>query len=170
MLGEWWSSEILTVVAGRLPDPDKSLSAMSIFQQARPPAASAGDCCCCCCLPDAVMISRTTQKAWSHWTSCQAVTEDLGHLSFAKALHVPWQHVLLHPLRSRCEDGDGRVWCRRMPWPSCCLWAWALPWLSGELSATAEVPLLCILLRALRVLPPAMRLLWVSLLCKDRRR
>ena len=36
MLGEWWSSEITTVIAGRLPDPDKSLSAMSIFQQACP--------------------------------------------------------------------------------------------------------------------------------------
>lgn len=33
MLGEWWASEVVTIAAGRLPQPQESLAAMSIFQQ-----------------------------------------------------------------------------------------------------------------------------------------
>ncbi|KAK9868409.1 hypothetical protein WJX84_004748 [Apatococcus fuscideae] len=33
MLGEWWASEIVTIAAGKLPQPQESLAAMSIFQQ-----------------------------------------------------------------------------------------------------------------------------------------
>ena len=206
MLGEWWSSEITTVVAGRLPDPDKSLSAMSIFQQAcpqffrpvQPPRLHLAALC-----PRACICTHGSPFPARHGWRCTAVLcvlmtkggvmggvgnswPDVGLAVFQHGSSACWSCVLgvgcsttdgaacvwdaiaVHTLstmriqsaqqrRDRpgwnwlTPDADRAVLRRLMLWPSCCPWAWALLWLSGEpvpaddslLAAPPPQPLLC---------------------------